>query len=128
MKKTFENQRELTKSDVFDAEREKLQKLFESVEDSKRQLVEALIYDAAFLSSENFELRRGLEQTGMIRCRPGYPEMQKPIEAARQYRQNVGAYAVIIKTLNGILSKDQQEQDDEFDEFIKQHKKEDPAW
>lgn len=117
----FENPQEQTKSSVFQSEYQKITKLFESVEDAKRQLTEGLIHDAAFLAAENFSLRQSLSITGMIKSHPEHPDIQKPIPAAQQYRQNVNAYAVIIKTLNGILSKDKQEQDDEFDEFVKQH-------
>jgi hypothetical protein len=119
--KTIDKPKEQTKADVFAAEYGKLTKLFESVEESKRKLVEGLINDAAFLCAENFELRKLLEKTGMVICRPQHPEQQRPIEAARQYRQNISSYAVIIKTLNGILSHDQQELDDDFDDFVNQH-------
>jgi hypothetical protein len=115
--KTLENQKEQIRVAEFD----KLSKLFESVEESKRLLTEQLISDAAFLASENFELRHSLKETGMININPNNPKMQKPIEAARQYRQNISAYALIIKTLNFVLSRDQQEVDDEFDNFVKEH-------
>lgn len=119
--KTLDKQKEQTKAGVFQAEYDKLTKLFESVEEPKRKLVECLIQDAAFLCAENFELRQLLVKTGMVICRPQHPEQQRPVEAARQYRQNISSYAVIIKTLNGILSRDQQELDDDFEDFVKQH-------
>jgi len=102
-----------SKSAVYVQEREKLSKIFETVEESKRQLVEGLIEDAAFLKAENIELRQSLEGTGMVLIHPTDPSKQKPVESSRQYLKNVNSYAVIIKTLNGILSKHVIDDDDE---------------
>jgi hypothetical protein len=80
--------------------------------------VEGLIQDAAFLKAENFGLRQSLEKTGMIKIHPQYPDIQKPIESARQYLKNVNSYAVVIKTLNGVLNKSMIDSDeDELEEF-----------
>ena len=107
-----------TKHDIYSTERTKLLAIFADVEPAKRQLVGGLIEDAAFLYAENWELRQGLAVTGMVKRHPQYPEMQRPIEAARQYRMNANSYAVVIKALNGVLSKNLIEQDeDELDEY-----------
>lgn len=107
-----------TKQQIYAAERAKLTAIFQEVEPAKRQLVEGLIEDAAFLFAENWELRQILQQTGMVKRHPQYPEMQKPVEAARQYRQNSNSYSVIIKTLNGVLSKNLiGDEDDDLDEY-----------
>lgn len=98
---------------VYEAERAKLEALFAGVEPGKRQLAEGLIQDAAYLAAENAELRRSLQETGSVRHCPTDPTKQRPVEAARQYRQNVGIYAVVIKALNSILSKDGSEDDDD---------------
>lgn len=118
MEKSFEDARKCDKDSVFQREVEKLTALFSSVEDSKRQLVEGLIKDAAFLAAENAALRMQLGRTGMVRISPANPTRQRPVEAARQYRQNVNSYAVIIKTLSGILDKGGiEEEDDEMGEY-----------
>jgi regulator of replication initiation timing len=103
----------LTKQQVYDAERTKLLAIFAEVEQAKRQLVEGLIEDAAYLKAENWHLRQGLAVTGMVKVHPQYAEMQKPIEAAKQYRQNVNSYAVVIKTLNGVLNKNPLDDEDD---------------
>jgi hypothetical protein len=121
MPKPDDNQKVQAKQAVFQAEVEKLSGLFAVVDPAKKQLCDGLILDAAYLASENWALRQILEQTGMVRVHPERPELQKPIEAGKQYRQNVMAYAVCIKALNGVLSRDTVEQDDEFDEFVKKH-------
>jgi len=107
----------MAKSDVYQKELEKLTEIFKDVDLPKKQLVEGLIQDAAFLYTENYELRQSLEKTGMVKIHPQHIEMQKPFESARQYLKNVNSYAVIVKTLNGILSKGIIEEDDELDEF-----------
>ena len=109
----------MSKSDVLQKERDKLTAIFADVEPSKRQLVEGLIEDAAFLAAENHELRERLRLTGMVKVHPQHPEIQKPVEAGRQYRQNVMAYAVVIKALNGVLTKNLLDEDEnELEEFV----------
>jgi hypothetical protein len=107
----------MTKQDVYQKELAKLIEIFTEVETSKRKLVEGLIEDAAFLYAESYDLRQSLGLTGMVKVHPQHPDIQKSVESARQYLKNVNSYAVIIKTLNGVLSKNMLEEDDELDEF-----------
>jgi regulator of replication initiation timing len=109
----------MRKADIYQKELAKLQKIFEVVEESKKELVQGLIEDAAFLAAENNELREILSASGMIKVHPKYPELQKPTEAGKQYLKNINSYSVVIKTLNGILNKNAVEGEDEFDKFIK---------
>ena len=111
------SEKEVDKQAAYSAELEKLRGIFADVEEPKRELVDGLMKDAAYFYAENKALRASLEQTGMIRVNPRNPAQQKPVEAARQYRQNSAAYAVIIKTLNGVLSKNEIEPDDDMEEF-----------
>ena len=107
-----------SKDEVLQKERDKMLAIFAEVEPAKRQLVEGLIEDAAFLAAENHELRQALQKTGMVKIHPEHPDIQKPVEAARQYRMNVNSYAVVIKALNGVLSKNLlDDSEDELDEF-----------
>ena len=107
----------MSKRAVYDSEKKKLTEVFSNVEESKRKLVEGLIEDACFLKSENHDLKATLTETGMVNFHPTKKELQKPVEAARQYLKNVNSYAVIIKTLNGVLNKNILEDDDELSEF-----------
>jgi hypothetical protein len=109
--------KEIDKQAEYSAELKKLQGIFAEVEEPKRILVDGLMKDAAYFYAENKVLRASLTKTGMIRVNPSNPAQQKPVEAARQYRQNSAAYAVIIKTLNGILSKNILDEDDDLEEF-----------
>ena len=108
----------MSKIEVYQKELDKLAKIFEEVEESKRKLVEGLIEDAAFLKAENYVLKQAITETGMVKIHPEHPELQKPIETAKQYLKNINSYAVVIKTLNGVLMKNTIEPDDAFDEFI----------
>lgn len=91
--------------------------IFKDVEESKRKLVEGLIEDAAFLKAENDILKQTISKTGMVKIHPEYPDLQKPTEAGKQYLKNINSYSVVIKTLNGVLSKNIIEDDDDMSEF-----------
>lgn len=107
----------MSRKDVYQKELAKLTEIFKDVEPAKAKLVEGLIEEAAFLKAENHELRLSISVTGMVKTHPQHPEIQKPIEAAKQYLKNVNSYAVVIKTLNGVLNKNMIEDEDELGEF-----------
>jgi regulator of replication initiation timing len=113
----FENKPNFDKQAIYQSEYEKLTGVFADVEESKRKLVTGLIEEAAFLYSENCELRRLLKTTGTIKCHPDHPELQKTVPAAGQYLKNLNSYAVVIKTLNSVLSKNVIEDMEDMSEF-----------
>lgn len=102
---------------VYQKELEKLTEIFTDIEESKKKLVEGLIEDAAFLKAENFVLKEALTEIGMVNFHPQNKHLQKPVEAAKQYLKNVNSYAVIIKTLNGVLNQNIIEDDDDLSDF-----------
>lgn len=110
----------MEKEDIFAQEVEKLTLLFTEVESAKAKLVEGLIQDAAFLFAESHSMRNMMANTGMMKVHPLNVDIQKPTETAKQYLKTTNSYAVIIKTLNGILSKSAIEQEDDFDQFMRQ--------
>lgn len=110
----------MKKNEVLQKERERLQEIFRKVDPDKADLVDGLIQDAAFLKAENAELRQQMEKTGMVEFHPNNPRLQRTVEAAKQYLKNVNSYAVVIKTLNGVLMKDVIEGEDEFDKFLRE--------
>ena len=107
----------MSKQDEYQKELAKLTEIFAEVEEPKRRLVEGLIQDAAFLFAENYVLKQAISETGMVKIHPSHPDIQKPIETAKQFLKNVGLYAVVIKTLSGVLSKGIIEDEDDLDEF-----------
>lgn len=110
----------MEKQNVYEAELKKLTEIFKNIEEPNKKLIEGLIQDAAFLYAENHVLKESLEITGMIKFHPNNSSLQKQLPAAKEYRQNLNSYAVIIKTLNAVLQKNITEGDDEFDEFVKE--------
>ena len=107
----------MSKQDEYEKELAKLTEIFSDVEPSRKKLVEGLIQDAAFLFAENFILKQQITKTGMVKIHPQHPGIQKPIETAKQYLKNINSYAVVIKTLNGVLMKNIIEDDEDLDEF-----------
>ena len=110
--------------EIYQKEREKLAEIFKDIDPAKAQLAEGLIEEAAFLRAQNATLREGIYETGMVKIHPQHKDIQKPVETARQYLKNVNSYAVLIKTLNGILQKNALEGEDEFEAFMKEHQHE----
>lgn len=107
----------MSKEAVYQKELEKLTEIFANIEESKRQLVEGLIEDAAFIKAENFIIKQSLAKTGMVKVHPIQLELQKPIESAKQYLKNINSYSVVIKTLNGVLNANMIEEEDELSEY-----------
>lgn len=110
----------MTEKATQDKELVKLLTIFEKVEEGKRKLVDKLLHDAAFLAGENDKLREIIAKTGMIKVHPKDPNLQKPTEAGKQYLKNLATYAIVIKALNSVLTKNTVEDDDEFDKFVKE--------
>lgn len=110
--------------DLFQQELAKLTEIFKDVDPAKAQLVEGLVEEAAFLRADNFRLREMIRKAGgtVVQVHPMDLMRQKTSEAAKQYLKNLNSYSVVIKTLNGILSKNVIEGDDPFDEFLKEHR------
>jgi hypothetical protein len=107
----------MTKKEAYNKELNKLNEIFNDVDESYKKLVEGLIQDAAFLYAENYILKQTLEQTGMIKIHPGNATLQKPLPAAKEYRQNLNSYSVVIKSLSSILQKKIDDDDDDMNEF-----------
>jgi len=107
----------MTKKDVYNKELNKLNEIFSDVEESDKKLVEGLIQDAAFLYAENYILKNSLDETGMIKFHPSNSTLQKPLPAAKEYRQNLNSYSIVIKSLSSVLQKKIEEDDDDMDKF-----------
>lgn len=105
----------------YSSELEKLNSLFEKVDPSKQKLSERLLEEAAFLSDE-LDIQRDLirKSGGMVKVHPTDPSRQKQTEVGKQYLKTLQAYSLVIKTLNGILTKNSVDDDDEFDQFEKE--------
>jgi len=108
----------------YQKELTKLRELFACAAPEIQKLIEGLIDDAAFLKASNQELKKSLVETGMVKIHPVHREIQRPIETAKQYLKNLNSYAVVIKTLNSILLRGTEGEDDAFDDWLKDQRKE----
>jgi len=107
----------MTKKEAYNEELKKLNEIFKEVEESNKKLVEGLILDAAFLYAENYELKKILESTGMIKFHPTDKSLQKPLPVAKEYRQNLNSYSIVIKTLSNVLQKKIDNDEDDMEDY-----------
>jgi hypothetical protein len=98
-------------------EYKRLKSLFSLVDESKTELVDNLIYQAAFMKVELDKLQEQIRKYGAIQI--SNKGMQRQTEAAKYYTKLVNSYGTVIKTLNSILGTQADDGDDAFDEFLK---------
>lgn len=98
-------------------EYERLRSLFNSVDQTKADLVDNLLKEAAFMKVELSNLRIQIRKHGAVQI--SNHGSQRQTEAAKYYTKLVNSYGTVIKTLNSVLGKDTIDDDDEFDEFMK---------
>lgn len=97
-------------------EYERLRSLFSSVDPTKSELVDNLINEAAFMKVQLSNLKDQIRKHGAVQI-PSKGS-QRQTEAAKYYTKLINSYGTVIKTLNSILGKNVQSEDDEFDDFM----------
>lgn len=97
-------------------EYERLKSLFSSVDETKTELVDNLIQQAAFMKVELGILQDQIRKHGAVQV--STKGAQRQTEAAKYYTKLVNSYGTVIKTLNSIMGKNIIDEDDEFDKFI----------
>jgi len=102
---------------MIDNEYQRLRSLFSSVDESKTELVDNLIQQAAFMKIELSKLQDQIRNHGAIQI--SSKGAQRQTEAAKYYTKLVNSYGTVIKTLNIILGTQVNDGDDVFDEFLK---------
>ena len=98
-------------------EYKRLRSLFSSVDETKTELVDNLIQQAAFMKVELSKLQEQMIKYGAIQI--SSKGLMRQTEAAKYYTKLVNAYGTVIKTLNSILRTQVNDGDDAFDEFLK---------
>lgn len=78
---------------------EKLQKIFENVDEDKREVIEPLLYDVIFIEKRLAELRK----LSMIRVHPNNPARQETTPAGKQYKEYMQSYLNALKVLQTTL-------------------------
>jgi len=100
----------------IELEYERLKSFFSLVDESKTELVDNLIYQAAFMKVELDKLQEQIRKHGAIQV--SSKGTQRQTEAAKYNTKLVNSYGTVIKTLNTILGTQVDDEDDEFDKFI----------
>ena len=95
----------------------RLAALFKGVDKNKLELVDELLKKAAFLKCELDDLQTLIKKKGAVEFSNKGNSRQTPVY--KTYLTSLMAYQTIIKTLNSILGKNVNDDDDEFDEFMK---------
>lgn len=95
----------------------RLKSLFSNVEDSKSELIDNLIQQAAFMKVELDNLQEKIKKYGAVQI--SSKGAQRQTESAKYYTKLINSYGTVIKTLNSILGKNVVDDDDAFDEFMK---------
>jgi phage host-nuclease inhibitor protein Gam len=96
---------------------QRLRSLFSSVDETKTQLVDNLIEQAAFMKVELGVLQEQIRKYGAVQV--SNKGAQRQTEAAKYYTKLINSYGTVIKTLNSIMGKNVIDGDDAFDEFLK---------
>lgn len=98
-------------------EYDRLLSLFKDVDETKTKLVDELLRKAAFLKVELDGLEKEIRKIGVVqKSSKGNYRQSVPYKT---FLQSLGTYQAIIKTLNSVLGRDVIDEDDEFDEFMK---------
>ena len=97
-------------------EYERLKQLFSNVDETKAELVDQLLNEAAFMKVQLTNLQLQIRKYGAIQI--SNKGAQRQTEAAKYYTKLVNSYGTVIKTLNSILAKNVTDDDDEFDLFM----------
>ena len=101
-------------------EYERLAALFKDVDDTKTKLIDELLHKAAFLKVQLDDLQADVIRNGAIEYSSKGNSRQT--QCYKTFLASLGVYQTIIKTLNSIMGKNAIDEDDEFDEFIKNAK------
>lgn len=107
----------MSKLNNVQVEYERLRSLFQSVDQSKAELVDNLLKEAAFMKEQLKVVKDQITKYGAIQI--SSKGGQRQTEAAKYYTKLVNTYGTVIKTLNSIMGKDVIDDDDAFDEFMK---------
>lgn len=95
----------------------RLKKLFSNVDESKTELVDELLKKASFLVIELYKLQKYIDLYGSVEI-SNKGNVRESIYY-KTFLSTLNVYQGIIKTLNTIMGRNIIDEDDEFDEFIR---------
>lgn len=94
---------------------EQLKEIVSKVDADKAAVIEPLLTDVIFME-ERLSALRALPH---IRVSKKSPEVQQITAAGKQYKETMQAYLNAIKVIQNTLSRFTQEDEDEFDKWLK---------
>lgn len=97
--------------------REQLDKIFENVEDDKKQLVCKLLDEVVFLENQLSTLKT----LPFVNVHPNNPALQKTTPAAKLYKECSQSYMNAIRILSGILNKVETTAQDELMKMLEDY-------
>lgn len=97
--------------------REQLDKIFENVEDDKKQLVDKLLDEVVFLENQLATLKA----LPFVNIHPNNPALQKTTPAAKLYKECSQSYMNAIRILSGILNKVETTAQDELMKMLEDY-------
>ena len=110
--------RRYRKKGVFITRREKLDEIFKDVETNKKELINPLLDDIAFLEERMEELKK----MPFIRIHPKDPTKQKVTKAAKLYKEHSQSYMNAIRMVYSMINGHEIEEDP-VQKFLEQRKK-----
>nr|DAD95071.1 MAG TPA: hypothetical protein [Siphoviridae sp. ctVqj4] len=110
----------MEKNEKIEKEYTKLLEIFKNMEPNSLELVKGLLKETAYIKVELANMREILNKTGMMKVHPLDNTKQKSLPIANEYRRTVNIYSLNIKVLNSILNHTQTDEDDPFEEWLKQ--------
>ena len=96
----------------------RLKELFSEVDEKQLQLCDGAIREAARLRSELERLHKIVEISGLIKCKPDDPTIQKELPVSRMLPKIRANYTNIIFKLSRVLGASINDEDLGLDEYI----------
>lgn len=93
---------------------DELHKIFESVDEGKRAIVNNLIDEAVYLETQLIELKK----YPFIKFHPQNPNLQKVTAAGKQYREFLQTYVNLIDKLCKVYSNEEAENESPLRAFL----------
>lgn len=100
---------------------EKLKQIFSKLEQNELDFISGLLEETACQKVTLCEMREIMLQTGMIQIHPKYSTKQKALPIANEYRRTANIYALNIKQLYSLLHKLDNEQENAFEQWLKEN-------
>ena len=96
--------------------KETLLKIFEGIDESKRELIQPLLDDVVYLENQIAKLR----ELPKIRIHPNNPERQEVTPAGKLYKEYMQSYLNAIKTLQTMLYREGETGESELIKALKE--------